>query len=80
MSNLPTTSFCFPHRCLCKAIADKARLILCLSDPKNAVTERKDYNALVIEYDRLMDERNTHFQKDDNPDSETYLKSESERA
>jgi len=51
-------------RCLCKIIADKDRIILCLSDPKNALKERKEHDAEVLKYDRLMDEQEGHVRRE----------------
>ena len=52
--------FCHPGccsgRCIRRAIADKDRIILCLSSPDNAKKERKEHDALVLEYDRQMEE------------------------
>lgn len=51
---------CKSGQCICRAIADKDRYIIVLSDPKNAKAERNCHDVLVREYDRLMDEQEVH--------------------
>jgi hypothetical protein len=61
MPEIFNTPFCAGGRCICKQIADKDRIIVCLSDPKNAAGERKERDVLVREYDRLATEQATHM-------------------
>lgn len=65
MTELPTTNFCYPHRCICREIADKDRIILCVSDPSNAAMEQRDHDRLVLKYDRLMDAQQRHQEPDE---------------
>lgn len=60
MPELFSTTFCASGRCIKGQIADKLRVIMCLSDPKNAEKERKELADLVREYDRLATEQNVH--------------------
>lgn len=43
-------------RCICKEIANKDRIIVCLSDPRNADNERLDRDVLVRDYDRQLED------------------------
>ena len=51
---------CESIQCIRRAIADKCRVIICLSSPGNAEKERKELNELVLKYDKLMDEQSAH--------------------